>query len=273
MEYFNPQAGIKPSVLATDLDGTLIPLEGELPNQEDLRILTKAFERPDRTLVFATGRPFDSVMEAISQIPLPKPDWIICDVGSRIMHHEDGEWKEMAAYDKHLNEITAGVSRVDVEAALHDIDGLTLQIPEHQTEVKISYECESADLEVILEDVAARIRELPYTCMGSIDPFQDCGLIDVMPGRVSKAYALIWLSTHVDYRPDEAIYAGDSGNDLAALAAGFHAIVVANASEGLADKVSALQKERGIPADRLYQAKGSASSGVLEGCRHFGLFG
>lgn len=273
MDYFNPQAGIGPSVLASDLDGTLIPLEGNSQNREDLQTLANSFQRPDRTLVFATGRPFDSVMEAISQIPLPEPDWIVCDVGSRIMHREGGEWKEMAAYDKHLNEITAGVSRGDVERALDGINGLSLQIPEHQTEVKVSYECESAQLEVTLEEVAARIRELPYTCMGSVDPFQNCGLIDVMPGRVSKAYALIWLSTHADYRPDETIYAGDSGNDLAALAAGFHAIVVANASEGLADKVSALQKERSIPADRLYQANTTASSGVLEGCRHFGLFG
>lgn len=272
MDYFNPQAGIGPTVLATDLDGTLIPLEGNSQNREDLVTLTKSFERSDRTLVFATGRPFDSVMEAIRQIPLPEPDWIVCDVGSRIMHHERGEWKEMAAYDQHLNEITAGVSRMEVEQALDGIDGLALQIPEHQTEVKISYECASAQLETTLAEVASRIDGMPYTSMGSIDPFQDCGLIDVMPGQVSKAYALIWLTAHVDFTSDATIYAGDSGNDLAALAAGFHAIVVANASAGLAEKVSALQKERGIPTDRLYQAKAPASSGVLEGCRHFGLF-
>ncbi|PXA05532.1 hypothetical protein DDZ13_01275 [Coraliomargarita sinensis] len=273
MEYFNPQAGIGPSVLASDLDGTLIPLEWEQDNREALEELSKVFERPDRTLVFATGRPFDSVMEAIREIPLPEPDWIVCDVGSRIMHHKNGEWKEMAAYDKHLNEITAGVSRKDVEAALDGIEGLSLQIPEHQTEVKISYECEGAQLEVTLEEVAARVRDLPYTSMGSVDPFRNCGLIDVMPGRVSKAYALIWLTTHADFMPDDVIYAGDSGNDLAALAAGFRAIVVANASEGLVGKVSTLQKERGIPKERLYAARTSASSGVLEGCRHFGLLG
>ena len=108
--------------------------------------------------------------------------------------------------------------------------------------------------------------------MGSLDPFLDRGLIDVMPGPVSKAYALLWLATHASSAPDEVIYAGDSGNDLAALGAGFRAIVVANASPGLAAKVSTLQQERGIPADHLYQAKGEASSGVLEGCRHYGLF-
>lgn len=272
MDYFNPQAGIGPSVLATDLDGTLIPLEGEPQNREDLETLACLFAQANRTLVYATGRSFDSVMEAISQIPLPEPDWIVCDVGSRIMHHEGVEWREMTAYDQHLNEITAGISRIEVEKILAGIDRLTLQVAEHQTEVKISYECESEQLEAILAEVASRIEGLPYTSMGSLDPFRDCGLIDVMPGRVSKAYALIWLTAHADFTSDEMIYAGDSGNDLAALAAGFHATVVANASEGLADKVAALQKERSIPADRLYQAKATATSGVLAGCRHFGLF-
>jgi HAD superfamily hydrolase (TIGR01484 family) len=271
MEFFNPQAGIRPSVLATDLDGTLIPLEGDPRNVEDLGTLGARFEHSDQTLVFATGRSFDSAMDAIRGIPLPDPDWIVCDVGSRIMHREGAGWQAMAAYDAHLSEITAGLSRADVEAALDGIDGLTLQVPEHQTQVKISYQCQGPHLEPILAEVASRIGGMPFTGMGSIDPFQNLGLIDVMPGPVSKAYALIWLATHADYRPDEVVYAGDSGNDLAALAAGFRAIVVANAGPGLADQVAALQKERAIPADRLYRAKTTASSGVLEGCRYFGL--
>ena len=106
--------------------------------------------------------------------------------------------------------------------------------------------------------------------MGSLDPFSNCGLLDVMPAGVSKAYALIWLSTHADFSPDEVIYSGDSGNDYAALVSGFRAIVVANGSEGLAQKVSAALGERRI-SERLYLAKQTATSGVLEGCRHFGL--
>jgi hydroxymethylpyrimidine pyrophosphatase-like HAD family hydrolase len=87
---------------------------------------------------------------------------------------------------------------------------------------------------------------------------------------VSKAYALLWLSTHADLRPDEVIYAGDSGNDYAALVSGFRAIIVANGSDGLEAKVRASLKDRDLE-NRLYVAKGSASSGVLEGCQHFGL--
>jgi len=272
MEYFNPQAGFRPSVLATDLDGTLIPLPGNSENRDDLKQLSALFEAPEWSLIFATGRHFDSVLEAMREIPLPEPDWMICDVGSRIMQRKEGTWQEVGAYADHLQELTGGVVRADVEAALEGIAGLSLQVPEHQTELKVSYQCERAQLESILAEVETRLDATPYTCMGSLDPFLDRGLIDVMPGPVSKAYALLWLATHASSAPDEVIYAGDSGNDLAALGAGFRAIVVANASPGLAAKVSTLQQERGIPADHLYQAKGEASSGVLEGCRHYGLF-
>lgn len=273
MEYFNPQAGFRPSVLATDLDGTLIPLPGNARNQEDLTKLSAYFAAPERSLIFATGRHFDSVLEVMRDLPLPEPDWIICDVGSRIMQRHEGSWQELSAYTDHLHELTGGVARADVEAALDGIAGLSLQVPEHQTELKVSYQCERTQLEPILVEVETRLAAMPYTRMGSLDPFLDCGLIDVMPGPVSKAYALLWLATHAESAPDAVIYAGDSGNDLAALAAGFRAIVVASASPGLADKVAALQQERGIPADHLYQAKGEATSGVLEGCRHYGLVG
>ena len=272
MEFFNPQAGIEPKVLATDLDGTLIPLKGNPDNRRDLQELTRLFAATRHTLIFATGRHLDSVHEVRREIPLPEPDWIICDVGSRIMQRQGDSWQEVAPYAQHLRELTEGMSRADVETVLTGIDGLALQVPEHQTELKISYRCERHLLETILAEVGTRLGPLPYRHMGSVDPFLDCGLIDVMPGPVSKAYALLWLATHLSSTPDETIYAGDSGNDLAALAAGFRAIVVANASPDLAAKVSALQQERAIPADHLYRASGEASSGVLEGCWHYGLF-
>jgi hypothetical protein len=51
---------------------------------------------------------------------------------------------------------------------------------------------------------------------------------------------------------------------------GFRAIVVANASEGLADRVEESLTKRNL-VDRLYRANGKATSGVLEGCRFYGL--
>jgi len=273
MDRFNPQSAIAPKVLATDLDGTLIPLPDEPRNVSDLARLSDHFSgNAEQTLVFATGRHFESVLEAMDDYKLPIPDWIICDVGSAIYQKTAHGFEVFEKYTDHLGEVSSGMPRTKVEPLLEGIDGLALQPPEHQQRFKISYQSSAQSVLKLVDEVnrVLQTAKLPYQCMGSLDPFQNCGLLDVMPAGVSKAYALMWLSTHADFQPDEVVYSGDSGNDFAALVCGFRAIIVANGSEGLAEKVTASLQDRNL-ADRLYCAKGCATSGVLEGCRHFGL--
>lgn len=272
MNHFNPQSEIAPNVLATDLDGTLIPLPDAPANKEDLLQLEKLLRKAEVTLVFATGRHFESVMEAAEEYALPTPDWIVCDVGSAIYQRKGEQYEAFQAYESHLAETSDGIDRQAIENVLESIEGLELQAPDHQQRFKISFQSAAETVDDLVETIQAKLAEsgLPYDCMGSLDPFLNCGLLDVMPRGVSKAYALLWLSTHANFRPDEVIYSGDSGNDYAALASGFRAIIVANGSTGLADKVGSVLGERGLD-DRLYVSKGKATSGVLEGCRHFGL--
>jgi len=71
-------------VLATDLDGTLIPLNGSDSNVSDLATLAEQLRPNNVQLVFVTGRHFESVTAAINEDRLPKPDWIFCDVGTTI---------------------------------------------------------------------------------------------------------------------------------------------------------------------------------------------
>lgn len=273
MRDFNPQPKVEPRILATDLDGTLIPLPENTANKEALRELSRLHDQEKFGLIFATGRHFESVLEAITLQDLPTPDWIICDVGSSIYRRIGSDYHVFEPYEKHLADTTAGTDREVVETLLSGIDGLEPQADEHQQRFKISYQTEAHLVEDLLETINQHMdaAELPYNCMGSIDPFLNAGLLDVLPKNVSKAYALIWLATHGDFTPDEIIYSGDSGNDLAALIAGFRAIIVANGSEGLAEKVRTALRKRDLEK-RLYCAWGKATSGVLEGCRHFGLF-
>ena len=272
MNHFNPESSIVPRVLATDLDGTLIPLPETEANVTDLQRITDHFSRSSQPLVFATGRHFESVLDAIEQYNLPIPEWIVCDVGSAIYQRVGSRFEVFEKYEAHLTESSGGFDRALIEKALHGIEGLELQSSAHQQRFKISYQASAESILGLVDQVNDLLRttQLPYECMGSLDPFSNCGLLDVMPAGVSKAYALIWLSTHADFSPDEVIYSGDSGNDYAALVSGFRAIVVANGSEGLAGKVSSQLAERRI-SDRLYLAKQTATSGVLEGCRYFGL--
>jgi sucrose-6F-phosphate phosphohydrolase len=272
MNHFNPQDKIAPKTLATDLDGTLIPLPNNEANLQALKELSAHHESDSIRLVYATGRHFESVLEAIEQYTLPTPEWIVCDVGSAIFQRVGNEYRRYAAYEDHLSETTGTVKREKVEACLDDIDGLGLQPPDHQQRFKVSYKCTSKIVQSLLEEIESRLKalDMPYDCMGSIDPFENCGLIDVLPRNVSKAYALLWLATHADFQPDEVIYSGDSGNDYAALVSGFRAIIVANGSDGLVEKVRTQLKTRNLE-NRLYVAKTEATSGVIEGCRYFGL--
>ena len=59
-------------VLATDLDGTFIPLDGDAQNRSDLRTLTEHLAHHDITLTYVTGRHFESVASAIEQFQLPQ---------------------------------------------------------------------------------------------------------------------------------------------------------------------------------------------------------
>lgn len=272
MEKINRQAEIQPKVLATDLDGTFIPLEGEAGNREDLETLRKAHADGNFQLIFATGRHFSSVEEAIREENLPVPEWVVCDVGTSIYRREGDVFSVFSDYRRHLSEKVGEHGREMVEKLLAGIGGLTAQTDERQGEFKISYESEPETVEDLVEKVNEDLREkgVPYGCMGSVDPFLKIGLLDVLPEAVSKAYALEWLAEHAGYQRDEVVFSGDSGNDFAALSCGFRAIVVANASEGLAEKTRAGLAERGLE-ERLFVAGKTATSGVLEGCRFFGL--
>ncbi|MFW6217751.1 MAG: HAD-IIB family hydrolase [Verrucomicrobiota bacterium] len=259
-------------MIATDLDGTLIPLPDHPENVEALETIKTHLSGNETPFVFATGRHFESVLEAVDQHALPVPEWIVCDVGSSIYRRRNDAFEPYAPFAEHPAALTEGVDREAVDTLLKSIEGLRPQPDAHQQRFKISYEAGAEAVDAIVKTIDRAIaREtLPYSAMGSVDPFAGIGLIDVLPKNVSKAYALIWLSTHADFLPDEVIYSGDSGNDLAALVCGFRATVVANASQGLAEQVRTSLEARGL-GDRLVHTQGAATSGVLEGCRHFGL--
>ena len=262
-------------VLATDLDGTLIPLDENEQNRMDLPILGRELQANGITLVFVTGRHFGSVLQAIEQLQLPMPDWIICDVGTSIFQRRtSGEFRSIGAYDEHLQQITSTMPVGALCKRLQSIQGLQLQEREKQGRFKLSFYADAADLDRLLEDIQAELKvaNAPYSIVHSVDPFNGDGLIDLLPADVSKAHALEWWCGHVHLCPDSIVFAGDSGNDLAALTAGHRAIVVANADRAVVQR--AYQEHQGAGwKNRLYIANGRATSGVLEGCRWFELIG
>lgn len=267
MPQHNKELEFIPKVLASDLDGTLIPL----PDSPENLVALAALRNAGLEIIFCTGRHLSSVMDAISRYGLPEPSWIICDVGTSIYHNQSGRFQVFDAYTSHLQDLTVRAGRSEIESLLEGLPGLVRQQEDHQGTFKISYECDSD----LTDHLVARISRLlydfhiPFAATGSIDPFLNCGLIDLLPEGVSKAYALKWLADYANYKPEQLLYAGDSGNDYPALTAGWPAIVVANASLGLADKVKKELKNQ-KKLKYMFQATQTATSGVLEGCKHYG---
>ncbi len=271
MDQFNPLNAIRPSILATDLDGTLIPLDDHPVNQADLTTLAKLLKEHAMGLIFVTGRPYPSVMQVMQSANLPRPEWILCDVGTSIYQRDkEGNYQALVAYQNHLDTIAGDVSRQAVVKALHGQGGIQLQSADNQRAHKISYQCDAAIIDTVITAISHQLsQQLPsWHALASIDPFDGRGLIDILPAGASKAHGLLWLARHANIDPSGIIFSGDSGNDLAALTAGFRAIVVGNAASSVADSVEQQLGARNL-SHRLYLAKNHATSGVLEGLQRF----
>jgi sucrose-6-phosphatase len=261
----------KPNVLATDLDGTLIPLNDDPLHRQDLLRLTDHFQSQDDTLVFVTGRHLESTLQAIVDHNLPRPDWIICDVGTTICRRsEGGSYIQASGYAERLSSIIATSSIESVREQLSVMHELRLQEPEKQGPFKLSFYTSGNDIHAITRRVEAAIGDQPFCVIASVDPFNGEGLVDVMPRNASKGFALRWWAEATGHDAVRIIFAGDSGNDLAALTAGYLSIVVGNASKHVIDQTRASHRAEGWD-HRLYIANGCATSGVLEGCLHYGL--
>lgn len=263
----------RPTVLATDLDGTLIPLHNDLKQQRDLSQLKAHFRDSRDSLVFVTGRHLDSTREAILQYQLPCPDWIICDVGTTIVQCDAQlRFFPVTAYRDLLAGLITTCPLATLRERLSSIPELRLQEPEKQGAFKLSFYTDGDALEAVSKRVHAAIAESPFSVIASLDPFNHDGLIDLVPTNVSKAFALQWWSQIVGHSRQRIVFAGDSGNDLAALTAGYLSILVGNASKQVVQAAAASHRKAGWQ-NCLYLAKSHATSGVLEGCRHYGLVG
>ena len=138
MNFFNLQTEIAPRVLATDLDGTLIPLSDCAENRVDLETLKDGLSRDGKEIVFSTGRHFESVLEAISEFRLPRPNWLICDVGASVYCAGEGGHTLYEPYLNHLTEKVGGVTREQVVEAVSELTELESQGPESQGSFKVS---------------------------------------------------------------------------------------------------------------------------------------
>jgi HAD superfamily hydrolase (TIGR01484 family) len=260
------------NILVTDLDGTLIPLDGNARNVDDLKLLKQKFAAHGVELVFATGRHLASVEQIIEQQQLPMPSFMIADVGTSIYQRRKNGYELLTGYAEHLMLLVKGISVGALRQQLADISELTAQEDEKQGLYKLSFYVHQSKIKDSLKQIGTKLTEhgSPYQWIDSIDPFNGDGLIDLVPTGVSKVFAIEWLASYLGWSRTQITYAGDSGNDLAPMKIGYRTIVVGNASSAVRDTVTEHFTTNKWDK-RLCLANGHATSGVLEGCYRFGL--
>lgn len=263
--------------MATDLDGTLIPTEGA-PRDTGIAEFSEAVGgRPNLTLAYVTGRRLATTLNGMARFELPLPHALACNVGTEVYIRSNGGFVPDPAYRALMREALGGIDPEEVRNALEGVPGLRLQEPEDQSEFKMSYDvpggAEGEDVEDVLERVRARLAADvgDLTLVTSVDPRTGWRLLDVLPAGVAKDTAVRYLHERSHLPRDAVLYAGDSGNDRAALLGGFNAVVVGNAPEELKGDLRRQARQAGI-APRVYFATASFARGVVEGGRHFGVW-
>ncbi len=257
-------------VLASDLDGTLAPLESNQDNLRDLERLTSILKQRAMQMVFVTGRHLSSIQKLRATVPLPQPDWIIANVGTEIYQIVAGRPTLVTQYSDHLTQLADGCTLEALIAKFSVGRGLRQQEDEKLGQHKLSYYCDANQLDELRRQVQEQMAEqsIAYEVVASVDPFNGDGLIDLLPRGVNKSYALQWWS-QTNAPASEIIFAGDSGNDIHAMLAGHRTIVVSNASTDLKAQVTEHHRETFGNLERLFIAKRPATSGVLDGMKHF----
>ena len=265
-------------LLCSDLDRTLLPngTDEESPAARDW--FQRLAALPEVMLVYATGRDQLLTRKAIHDYELPMPQFVLGDVGSTIYACAPKRWQLWPDWEQHIAPDWAGYTQAQLAALLENIPALRLQEPSKQNTHKLSYyvnlDVNHVQLQTTIHQ-RLRLQGIKANLIWSEDNLTGEGLLDILPARANKYRALQFLLTQLNFALDQAVFAGDSGNDLPIFASAIPSIVVGNASASI--KVEAMQLAALNQTEAaLYIAEGGFkgmnghyAAGILEGVMHY----
>lgn len=238
-------------LFVSDIDGTLIEPKLNNPGLKELK--EHLINRTDKmAFALASGRNLALVKQVIEEEQFPLPDFIICSVGTEIYYTNGKDY----ILDKGWAKFLAGRwKRDDIVNRLKEVPWLRLQEEEAQNPYKISYyyDQEKYDHEELISVLGTgwyKVNIIP-----SHGQF-----LDFIPKRASKGNAIKFLCRKWSIPLSNVIAAGDSGNDIDMFRGSIKGIIVGNRSVELANYET---------TKSIYVAKDAASSGILEGLKHY----
>lgn len=241
-------------LFVSDLDGTLLPFDGDQPTVDRFSTWWNELPLNDRPLlVYSSGRLYHDVLEVVPQVRLPPPDFVIGGVGTSIVDHAG---RPVIGYRERFSD---GWDRSLVQEVMVGIPGVHPQPARCQSPFKSSWFLHDADERAIVR-ISAALAEVELRVRVIYSSRRD---LDVLPEEADKGRAVAWLAAYLHLSPQHVAVAGDTENDLAMFQViGVRGIVVANATPGLL---------AGIRGLGVYRAKQIACDGVIEGLTALGL--
>lgn len=234
--------------LVSDLDQSL------LGDPEALPAFAEFLHTHERRVSFgiATGRTFGSALAVMRKHGIPRPDFLISGLGTRIHYRsvlsEDRAWTDHIDHDW---------SRARIERLFRDEPGLKLQSTDKQNEFKLSY-YHDPELGRPVSDLVDTLHqhELTANVITSFGQF-----VDFVPSRASKGQALRWVALRLGIPLERILVAGGSGADEDLMRGNTLAVVVANRHH---EELSEL-----VDVERVYFSRQGHAAGILEAVEHY----
>jgi len=235
-------------VLATDLDGTFLAGESD----ERQRLYRLIARHPDIRLVWITGRGLEAVMPLLTDPSLPRPDYIVCDVGATVV---DGQTLQpLQPLQSSIDARWPGERRV--AHAMRGFPALRRQdVPQER---RCSYFCEPAALVPARAAIEAAAEALGCAVLYSADRY-----LDILPPGTDKGRTLAALARQLQLPHERILVAGDTLNDLSMYVAGFQGVCVGESETALLEATAAM--------DSVLHADATGCGGILQAIDHFGL--
>ena len=233
-------------LLATDLDGTF--LGGSAPEKAEFYQYIQ--EQRDRILlVYVTGRELDLVEELYEDPTIPKPEYIISDIGTTIV---DGKTFEPISVLQDWVAQTWGNANEKVKELLADEPGIELQSVNTDYRVSYFYEPESFQSSTLQKVVDAG-----FDYILSADKY-----FDVMPKGISKGPTLLKFLAEMALNPEDTIACGDTLNDFSLFETGLKGIAVGNSEPKLVAKIQTMEN--------VYHSPHPGVMGIWDGLKLYG---
>ncbi|MDM1294186.1 glucosylglycerol-phosphate synthase [Sphingobacterium sp. N143] len=230
-------------LLATDLDGTF--LGGSMESR--LRLYRLIKQEKDIQLAFVTGRGLESVIPLLNDPLVPRPNYIIADVGATVVNGYS-----LDSIEPLQGEIEAKWPSVyPIRQQLLEISNLVYQEVPQQRRCSFYYdkEVDMAAIHTVADNYACDV-------ITSVDKY-----LDILPKGVNKGSTLRALIQTLGIADEDVLVAGDTLNDLSLYEVGLKGVVVGQAEPALIKQTAELSQ--------VYQAEEPGAGGILEAIAHF----